>query len=184
MRKWLADIKREVVSSGMLRDNVKELLDCHEWDETMDTRVASLCNLGSGSWPPLIGCQSADGGVFVIDGWHRLGILYSIAPKEQQVIHFKMQFVTLEECKLFPPFPEREGVVYLGVREANRIGIHEVGEEEQDQEKEEGFGGTFGSVVTPSGGALVYNRVQAKEKKFESAEAAEARNQRTEKAGI
>jgi len=34
--------------------------------------------------------------------------------------------------------------------------------EEKHKMQEESFGGTFGSVVTPSGSALVHNRIETK----------------------
>lgn len=85
------------------------------------------------------------------------------------------------------------GVTHTGVRDIhgaihellqsfgklNRRNVYTMVKEAEDKMQEEGFGGTFGSVATPSGGALVHNRVQKTERKLEVTPKTDKRDQRS-----
>lgn len=169
MRQYLDAANAKIHDSAMYKWNAKELLDAHEWDDTFLTRLERLKKLKR--WEPLISVRATDGGVFVIDGWHRLYLLNSEVPElPNAIVRFPTYIVGMEECEMFRP----SGIIDAG--KINREPLREVVKEEQDQAKEESFGGTFGSVATPSGGALVHNRIQAAAGGLEAAEKTDKRN--------
>lgn len=53
-------------------------------------------------------------------------------------------------------------------RKVNRKPPNKMAKRKQDKVEEESYGGTFGSVVTPSGSALVHNRTKATNRKLEA----------------
>lgn len=106
LRKWLNESGRQPLFSGMMIDNVLEQLEAHIWDETFDPRLNSLIDLGFDNWLPMIYIKESDGPPpigFIVDGWHRLAILYNTCfHHKQPIVPFHAFIVTPEECKQFP----------------------------------------------------------------------------------
>lgn len=82
---WLEETKRPIVSAGFSVPNTLTLLETHEWDSDREARVDSLFShiAKLRKIPPLIIASIAvpfpptpDGTGFLIDGWHRLALLW------------------------------------------------------------------------------------------------------------
>ena len=106
LTKWLEQHK-EPVWRSMMKWNVKDLLDHHEWDEYFKPKINRIMDkiLKEKDIDPLIVLEDPkDKSVFVIDGWHRLYVMYNISlhiPK-QEYVSFKTHIVTHKICKKFP----------------------------------------------------------------------------------
>lgn len=98
LTEWL-NKNREPEFCGMMQSNVSDLLKHHEFDETRKERIKDILSNLSYLEKPLIVTDSEDGGVFIIDGWHRLEILYNY--QDTPVIKFMAYRVSRSDCAMF-----------------------------------------------------------------------------------
>lgn len=87
LRRHLAETEVEVKLSAMPLENVRMMLDHHEWDDNKEERVASLLERISDEMevPPLL-CATPEKPVEgmtidLVDGWHTLVIMFRAAQK-------------------------------------------------------------------------------------------------------
>ncbi len=101
LRAYLEATKHKIESLALNRWNLTGMLDAHEWDDSRDSRVQRL-RLHLGKWEPLIVVKAPDVGHYVIDGWHRLYMLYHDNP-ERDVIPFRAYAVDMSLIEMFRP---------------------------------------------------------------------------------
>ena len=102
LRQWLESTKARPELCSFTKDNLKGMLDAHEWDASFKGRVANL-RKHRGKWKPMITVK-ADVGCYVIDGWHRLYILYR--QNLSALIHtipFQTYMIGMDALDMFRP---------------------------------------------------------------------------------
>jgi cytochrome c oxidase subunit IV len=83
---------------------VADLLNNHEFDETADARLRTLIANREYLAQPLIVTEGdTTDSVFIIDGWHRLALMYKITllQKDPSVVKFMAYHVSKADCELF-----------------------------------------------------------------------------------
>lgn len=76
LRQWLVVAGRKVEQSAFTRQNAGELLAAHEFDRSIHSRTEYLLANAEELKKPLIVVHWDNGGVYLIDGWHRLLLTY------------------------------------------------------------------------------------------------------------
>ncbi len=102
---WVKTTDREPEKVAFQNWNARDLLEAHEFDRTFKRRIKSLTEkiIKDKTVEPLLCVKIEDGSVYVIDGWHRLQIIYlSCTAKQMNIVPFLAYMVTLEEAKRFP----------------------------------------------------------------------------------
>ncbi len=108
LKRWLKETKRKSQLMGFEEWNCKELLDTHNWDADRNERkqriiktIADTRNIE----PLILRMDAGNKSGFLIDGWHRLDVIYSflisLNPKTN-FIPFRAHCVTQAECDNFP----------------------------------------------------------------------------------
>lgn len=101
LKAWLKTTNHKTTVNAFEMWNAKDMLAHHDFDESAQPRIDSLLEMDK--FEPLITVQDKDGAIYLIDGWHRLYILYEVSLHHEKLhVPFECYVVTPEDCAQFP----------------------------------------------------------------------------------